>query len=29
VNLPAGRYDFWCTQIGHRQAGMIGVLTVG
>ena len=29
VNLPAGRYDFWCTQIGHRQAGMVGVLNVG
>jgi sugar lactone lactonase YvrE/uncharacterized cupredoxin-like copper-binding protein len=29
ANLPAGRYEFWCTQIGHRQAGMIGVLTVG
>ena len=28
VNLPAGRYDFWCTQIGHRQAGMVGALTV-
>lgn len=29
VNLPAGRYEFWCTQIGHRQAGMMGILNVG
>ena len=28
VNLPAGSYEFWCTQIGHRQAGMIGTITV-
>lgn len=28
VNLPVGSYEFWCTQIGHRQAGMIGTLTV-
>jgi uncharacterized cupredoxin-like copper-binding protein len=28
VNLPAGRYDFLCTQIGHRQAGMVGSLMV-
>jgi plastocyanin len=28
VNLSPGRYDFLCTQIGHRQAGMVGTLTV-
>jgi uncharacterized cupredoxin-like copper-binding protein/DNA-binding beta-propeller fold protein YncE len=28
VNLPAGHYEFLCTQIGHRQAGMVGTLTV-
>lgn len=28
VNLAAGSYEFWCTQIGHRQAGMIGTITV-
>jgi uncharacterized cupredoxin-like copper-binding protein len=28
VNLPAGTYEFWCTQIGHRQAGMRGTIVV-
>lgn len=28
INLPPGNYEFWCTQIGHRQAGMTGMLTV-
>jgi plastocyanin len=28
VNMPTGTYEFWCTQIGHREAGMIGTLIV-
>ena len=28
LNLPAGTYTFYCTQIGHRAAGMQGTLTV-
>ena len=28
VNLPAGEYPFYCAQIGHRAAGMEGILTV-
>ncbi len=28
LNMPPGTYEFWCTQIGHREAGMIGTLIV-
>jgi uncharacterized cupredoxin-like copper-binding protein len=28
VNLPAGTYQYYCTVPGHRQAGMVGTLTV-
>ena len=28
VNLPAGTYEYYCTVPGHRQAGMVGTLTV-
>lgn len=28
VNLPAGTYEFYCSLPGHREAGMVGVLTV-
>lgn len=27
-DLPAGAYSFYCTVPGHKQAGMVGVLTV-
>ncbi len=27
VNVPAGAYTYYCSQIGHRQAGMLGTLT--
>jgi len=27
VNVPAGRYDFYCSVPGHRQAGMAGTVT--
>jgi uncharacterized cupredoxin-like copper-binding protein len=26
--LPAGTYQFYCSQPGHREAGMVGTLTV-
>ena len=29
VDLPPGRYTFYCTQPGHEAAGMSGTLTVG
>jgi plastocyanin len=29
INAPAGTYDFYCSIPGHREAGMVGVLTVG
>ncbi len=28
VNLPAGTYTFYCNVPGHKQAGMVGTLTV-
>ena len=28
ANLPAGTYEYYCEVPGHRQAGMIGSLTV-
>ena len=29
VTLQPGRYVFWCTIPGHRDAGMVGELVVG
>jgi uncharacterized cupredoxin-like copper-binding protein/mono/diheme cytochrome c family protein len=29
INLPAGNYQFECTEVGHKEAGMVGTLTVG
>ncbi|HRA47002.1 MAG TPA: cupredoxin domain-containing protein, partial [Thermomicrobiales bacterium] len=28
LNLPAGTYNFDCDEPGHKEAGMVGVLTV-
>lgn len=28
VNLPAGTYEFYCSIPGHKEAGMVGTLTV-
>jgi uncharacterized cupredoxin-like copper-binding protein len=28
VNLPAGTYEYWCSIPGHKEAGMVGTLTV-
>lgn len=28
VTLPAGTYEYYCEVPGHRQAGMVGTLTV-
>ncbi|MGC4192780.1 MAG: cupredoxin domain-containing protein [Thermomicrobiales bacterium] len=28
VKAAAGTYDFWCTVPGHKEAGMVGKLTV-
>jgi uncharacterized cupredoxin-like copper-binding protein len=28
VNLPAGTYEFYCPVPGHKEAGMVGTLTV-
>jgi uncharacterized cupredoxin-like copper-binding protein len=28
VNAPAGTYQFYCNVPGHKEAGMIGTLTV-
>lgn len=29
LNLPAGTYNYWCPQPGHKEAGMVGKITVG
>jgi uncharacterized cupredoxin-like copper-binding protein len=29
INAPAGSYEFYCNVPGHKQAGMVGTLTVG
>jgi len=29
INAPAGEYQFYCNVPGHKQAGMVGTLTVG
>jgi len=29
INAPAGEYEFYCNVPGHKQAGMVGTLTVG
>lgn len=28
INAPAGTYEYYCTEPGHKQAGMVGTLTV-
>ena len=28
VNAPAGTYEFYCNVPGHKEAGMVGTLTV-
>ena len=28
MNLTAGKYTYYCSVPGHRQAGMVGTLTV-
>jgi uncharacterized cupredoxin-like copper-binding protein len=28
INAPAGTYEFYCSVPGHKEAGMIGTLTV-
>ena len=29
INAPAGSYEYYCNVPGHKQAGMVGTLTVG
>jgi len=29
LNLPAGTYEYWCSEPGHKEAGMVGTITVG
>jgi uncharacterized cupredoxin-like copper-binding protein len=29
INAPAGTYTFYCSVPGHKEAGMVGTLTVG
>jgi plastocyanin len=28
INAPAGEYQYYCSVIGHKEAGMVGTLTV-
>jgi uncharacterized cupredoxin-like copper-binding protein len=28
INAPAGTYEYFCSVTGHREAGMVGTLTV-
>jgi uncharacterized cupredoxin-like copper-binding protein len=28
INAPAGTYEYYCNVPGHREAGMVGTLTV-
>jgi uncharacterized cupredoxin-like copper-binding protein len=28
INAPAGSYEYYCNVPGHKEAGMIGMLTV-
>lgn len=28
INAPAGTYEYYCSVVGHREAGMVGTLTV-
>ncbi|MDQ3224390.1 MAG: cupredoxin domain-containing protein [Gemmatimonadota bacterium] len=28
INAPAGTYEYYCSVAGHREAGMVGTLTV-
>jgi len=28
INAPAGSYQFYCNVPGHKEAGMVGTLTV-
>src|SRR5919112_902010 len=28
INAPAGEYEFYCNVPGHKEAGMVGTLTV-
>ena len=29
INAPAGTYEYYCNVPGHKEAGMVGTLTVG
>ena len=29
INAPAGEYEYYCNVPGHKEAGMVGTLTVG
>jgi uncharacterized cupredoxin-like copper-binding protein len=28
INAPAGSYEYYCNVPGHKEAGMVGTLTV-
>lgn len=28
INAPAGEYEYYCSVPGHKEAGMVGTLTV-